>query len=189
MADQRVLQIWRRVGGGTVPTVKLKPDSSNTPTGGDICIKVAGLLQYSPTSTGTVAERIDAICVEGISELDIMNKPGYTAASSSAPGIAAFGGRGSRELDTTGKRKMFVPVTSDLQWVMTVKAGATVAVGSQYGYTRVAAGDYTVGGTATAALSLEVMGLYSPDVDAALTLATTPIARVWVRAVNPGQGL
>lgn len=194
---RRVGAYWRKIGSNGVPQiVLLKPDGTNTPIGGDICKRTAGLMRFM--STGDTA--IAALCADGTIgpdySVDPMNNPGYVAGTSGKQGLAQIGGRGSRDATVaTGKRLPFVVVDSGLQFLMEIKVGATAnpAIGTSYGIIRDTAGEpvsrYVVDTDDTTNLCVTVVEFHQPDTDVGILPTTTPRCAVWVKAVNPGGSI
>lgn len=184
----RAGKVWKTGnGGGATPSIFLEPDADDVPVGGDICVSVSGKPGFMDTTAdaaAAAARTIMAICVDGRSEIAILNSQMYRAATGTVPGRVHVGQNRARVPNTTAGTKPFVPIRSGDSWVMDKVTGTTIAVGSSYGITRVAAGNYELGvdGTGHDDAVVKVTGIYEPDY-----LANgSSFTKYWVQAVLPG---
>lgn len=174
-----------------VQSVFLEPDGSSVPVGGDICVATSGKPAYMITTldaASAATRTIMAIALQGryIGE-DILNNAGYRAATGTQRGRIHIGQNRARVPNTTAATRPFMPMLPGFKWVMDKVTGTTIAVGTSYGVTRVAAGNYELGvdGTGHDDAVVKVVGIYEPDY-----LANgSSFTKYWVQAVLPGGSL
>lgn len=191
MATQ-VGKIWRYGASGMPQTVRLLPaQSGNIPVPGDICQYDSSFRpKYKPDSLNADSGEllmIRYICIDGRQELDILGRPGYTTETNTTPGIAYFGGHGSRETSAdraiAGKRSHFIVVDQHLQWVMDRdESGDSPIIGTKCGVIRQSAGIWVFDIDVTSA-TVEIIAPYEADI---LDGVASTAVRFWVKACSPG---
>jgi hypothetical protein len=180
MANQKLGSVWQS-GRGTTPPAELRScDATNTPVENDLVgFDAEGECRYVADAP-VAATSIYGICVSSsyanAAGWQPLNNPGYTAPSGGAPGLAVFGGRGSRAASMSpAVQRFIVPISKSDRFLLTPSADTGV-VGTAYGIDRAGAGDYRVDIADTANAIVELLGFYDRDV-----ASGAAVRRVWVK--------